>query len=392
MKTMKRILFMFVVVLVLGGLILSGCTPAPAPTPAPTPPPTPDWTPPIPGMEKGDEDIYITATFGLPMPREKPPEGFDLTFHEYMFNYMTEKTGGRFKIDDISKTTMGKMKEMPELIGGGMVDIAMTPVGGYLADIFPLSAIALMPGWGISDDGAKNEKLWRYGWQHPLTEAEFAKKNFRNIAAAPGNPMHVMLAKGAKEVNKVDDFKGMNIRGFGYQSIWAETLGMKTSDMYAQDAYEGLQKGIIDASDFSIPGIFYKKVYEVCDRVIEPSYRVGGGGGVPQFMNLDKWNEQPKYMQDLWTEAADAAAIYGAKLAAVAVEAGKKAGAANGMTWVKFSPEEGQKMMMAIGPAWDKWVADVEGKKGGEKIREYLKDQIAFRDKLTGEPWMIFKP
>jgi TRAP-type C4-dicarboxylate transport system substrate-binding protein len=325
------------------------------------------------------------------MPREKPPEGFDLTFHEYLFKLMDERTGGRFKIDDISKTTMGKIKEMPDLLGGGMVELGFTPVGGYFADMFPLSAIALMPGWGL-EDGVKNEALWRYGWQHPLTTAEFARKNIINITAAPGNPMYTTIRKGGKEIKSVDDFKGMNIRGFGYQAVWAETLGMKTSFMPVSDAYEALQKGIIDASDFSLPGIFYKKAFEVVDQLIEPSIRVGGGGGVPIFMNLDKWNEQPKYMQDLWAQATTDAAIYAAELNTVAVKAGRDAGAANGMKFVKLPPADEQKMLMAIGPAWDKWVGDTEGVKGGEKIREYLKDNIAFRDKLTGQPFVIYKP
>ena len=248
-----------------------------------------------------------------------------------------------------------------------------------------------MPGWGI-DDGVKNTMLWTANGNHPLVAAEMARKNIYYLHGAPGSPMYLTIRKGKDPITSVADFKGLQVRGFGYQAIWAEQLGMIPSFMPVSEAYEALQKGIIDASGFSMSGIFYKKSYEVVDQLIAPSIRVGGGGGMPAQINLDTWNSMPKYMQDLWAEAIAEAAAYGAKLNEVSIAAGRKAGEDNGMTFVKLSPEESNKMLMAIGPAWEKWVADTENQKGGEKIREYIKDSIAQRDKITGEKWMIYQP
>ena len=388
---MKKVLLIVVTILILGSIVMAGCTPAPAPAPEPTPPTEPDWTPPIPGMLKGEEDIKIEVEWGLPMPRENPPEGFDLTFTEYLYEKMTEKTGGRLTFTNVSKTTMGKIKEMADLIGSGMIDMGFTPTGDYYPDLFPLSAIILMPGWGV-EDGVKNTALWTANCQHPLVETEFARKNFRYLHGAPGTPMYMTIRKGKDPITSVADLEGLQVRGFGYVSIWAEQLGMIPSFMPASEAYEALQKGIIDASDFSMPGLLYKKVYEVVGQLIEPSIRVGGGGGMPAQINLDTWNSMPQYMKDLWAEAIPEAAAYGAKLNAVAIEAGRKAGADNGMKFVKLPPEETNKMLMAIGPAWEQWVEDTEKQKNGEKIREYIKDSIATRNKITGEEWMIYQP
>jgi hypothetical protein len=92
---LKKILLIIVAVLMLGSIILAGCTPAPAPAPEPTPPGEPEWTPPIPGMKKGEEDLRFTWKFSFPAPRDKPVAGYELNKREWFFEEMRKRTGGR---------------------------------------------------------------------------------------------------------------------------------------------------------------------------------------------------------------------------------------------------------------------------------------------------------
>ena len=72
--------------------------------------------------------------------------------------------------------------------------------------------------------------------------------------------------------------------------------------------------------------------------------------------------------------------------------AGRAEALANGMTFVTMSPEDTETYINAVAPAWDAWVSEVEPKKGGEKVREFIADMISIRNEITGKPWTIYKP
>jgi len=388
---LKKLLLIVVTILILGSIVMAGCTPAPAPAPEPTPPTEPDWTPPIPGMLKGEEDIKIEVEWGIPMPRENPPEGFDLTYSEYLYELMTEKTGGRLTFTNVSKTTMGKIKEMADLIGSGMIDMGFTPTGDYYPDLFPLSAIILMPGWGV-EDGVKNTALWTANCQHPLVETEFARKNFRYLHGAPGTPMYMTIRKGKDPITSVADLEGLQVRGFGYVSIWAEQLGMIPSFMPASEAYEALQKGILNASSYSFPDIESRRPYEVCDQMINVSHRVGGGGGNMGDFNLDVWNKLPQYAKDALFRVVPKAWEYAAETNKKCIDSGREIAIAKGVKFVKLPPADEAVYLNARKAAWEAWVADVEQRKGGEKVKEFIAECIVIRDNITGVPWTLYKP
>ena len=63
-----------------------------------------------------------------------------------------------------------------------------------------------------------------------------------------------------------------------------------------------------------------------------------------------------------------------------------------GMEFFTLSPEEEAKYLAAGALAWQKLVEDTEQRPGGENIREYIKDCIAYRNKVTGEPWTVYDP
>jgi TRAP-type C4-dicarboxylate transport system substrate-binding protein len=343
-------------------------------------------------MLKGEEDLWFELVYGQPQPREKPPEGFDLTFDEYLFYLWERETEGRLKITKNSRPVMGKMKQMADFVGTGLIDMGFIPKGDISADLFPLSALPLMPGWGVADNYQHTAQLWQWCWQHPWVIEEMAKKNIRPGYAPAGQASYLMISNRVGPVTSVADLEGLSARGFGYSSIWVKTLGMTAVMMSASDAYEAMQKGILDVSGQSLPGIINKRFYEVADRVINYSIRVGGGGGVPADINLDTWNSFPKYMQDIIHSTLPEAVEYAENMNEVSMRLARELAVANGMSFIELSEGDKELYRMAIAPAWEKWVEDTEVVKGGERVREFLTEAIAFRDQLTGEPWKIYKP
>ena len=69
----------------------------------------------------------------------------------------------------------------------------------------------------------------------------------------------------AKPVNSVDDFKGLRMRFFGFGGKIMQKLGVSVSLLPAGEIFPALEKGAIDATEFSFPAIdqklgFYKVV------------------------------------------------------------------------------------------------------------------------------------
>lgn len=58
-----------------------------------------------------------------------------------------------------------------------------------------------------------------------------------------------------KPINSVDDLKGMKIRFFGLGAQVMQKLGVSTQLLAAADIYPALERGVIDATEFSMPSI-----------------------------------------------------------------------------------------------------------------------------------------
>jgi len=58
-----------------------------------------------------------------------------------------------------------------------------------------------------------------------------------------------------KEINSVDDLKGLKMRFFGLGALVMQEMGVSTQLLAAADIYPALERGVIDATEFSMPSI-----------------------------------------------------------------------------------------------------------------------------------------
>ena len=225
-----------------------------------------------------------------------------------------------------------------------------------------------------------------------MVKEELARANIAPGYSAPGMPMYMMIRKGKDPITTVADLEGLNARGFGYLPLWVKRLGMIPVMIPTSQAYEALQKGMLDASEYNLAEIRYNRPHEVCDQAIDTPARVGGGGGLMGDFNLDTWNELPQYAKDALFRILPEAWEYAENLNSAGEIIGREIAIASGMKFVQFSPEDKDIYLAALGDCWEEWVSDAESKKAGARVREYIADCIAFRDKLTGKPFTIYKP
>ncbi len=159
----------------------------------------------------------------------------------------------------------------------------------------------------------------------------------------------------AKEINSVDDLKGMRMRFFGLGGQAMQKLGVSTSLLPAGEIFPALEKGAIDATEFSMPAIdqrlgFYK--------VVKYNYYPGWHQQATVFellINKDVWNgmtDHQKMVLEIGTRAAtiDCFAMTEAIQGPVIKENETKRGVKN-MYW-------SDEMLNAFRGAWDEVVVE----------------------------------
>ena len=116
-----------------------------------------------------------------------------------------------------------------------------------------------------------------------------------NMVAMPGGQGgQEMGLFSNKRVTKLEDFKGMKVRTPGWFMDIMNQMGASVSPLPGGEVYLALERGVIDAAEFSTPSVNYPMGFdEITKYVIEP--------GVHQpacqfglFFNKDAWNKLPE--------------------------------------------------------------------------------------------------
>ncbi len=106
-----------------------------------------------------------------------------------------------------------------------------------------------------------------------------------------------------KEINTLDDLKGVKMRIAGLAGRVMEKLGVIPQQIAGGDIYPALEKGTIDAAEFVGP---YDDLKLGFHKVAKYYYYPGwweGGPTIHAFFNLEKWNSLPKHYQAALTDA-----------------------------------------------------------------------------------------
>ena len=142
--------------------------------------------------------------------------------------------------------------EALDAVSSGSVDAAYATSGYWQGKINAASLFAAVPfgpeagefmGWVLYDDGAKY-------WQQMYDD------NGYNVRALPCGVIAPETSGWfKKEINSVADLEGLNMRFFGLGAKAMQKLGVSTSLLGASDIFPALERGAIDATEFSMPRI-----------------------------------------------------------------------------------------------------------------------------------------
>jgi TRAP-type mannitol/chloroaromatic compound transport system substrate-binding protein len=248
---------------------------------------------------------------------------------------------------------------------------------GYAAPAFWMGKVPAAPIFGSVPFGPEGPEYmaWMFQgnglklWQEAYDEAGFNVKVFPVILCPPETSGWF-----AKEIKSVKDFKGLKMRFYGLGGSVIQKLGASATMLPPAEIFASLEKGVIDAAEFSSP---YVDVSQGFYKIAKYNYFPGWHQQTSIHeivINKNVWKKMPARQQALIEIAVRASllqtqAIGEGSQGAVIRENAEKRGVKN-MYW---SPE----LLAAFKKAWEDVVQEQCGKNA--MFKKVWEDLSSFR-------------
>jgi TRAP-type C4-dicarboxylate transport system substrate-binding protein len=308
------------------------------------------------------ETIELTYSIFFPPTHGHAIQGVN------MAKEIEKRTNGRVKITVFPGGTLTKAPDVYDGVVKGISDIGMS-VFAYSRGRFPImEAVDLPLGW----PNGKVATRVAYEYAKKMNPKELQDVKVLAIHAhGPG----ILAAK--KDVNSLDDIKGMKIRCTGLSSKLAKYLGAAPVAMGQGEAYEALQKGVVEGTFCPIEVLKGWKQAEVIDYVIETE-SLGYTTAMFLVMNKKKYESLPPDIQKIFDEVGDEWVDIHGDVWVSADDEGLKYVKELGKNIHKLSPAQEQKWIQSISPIIVEYQMEMD-KKGlpGKKAVNLLRELIA---------------
>ena len=162
-------------------------------------------------------------------------------------------SGGQFEIKFFEPGALVPALECFDAVSKGSVESCWTPAGYFTGKYPALAFFTSVPfGPNIGEFMA-----WKwFGGGSELQAEIYAKHNLVSFDALCIGPETSGWFR--KEVKSLSELKGMKMRFFGLGAQVMQKLGVSTQLLAAADIYPALERGVIDATEFSMPAMDIK--------------------------------------------------------------------------------------------------------------------------------------
>jgi len=229
------------------------------------------------------------------------PKSLDTLFGgaEIMAKAVAEATDNKFQIQVFAGGEIVPGLQVVDAVQNGTVECGHTASYYYFGKD-PTFAFGTSVGFGPNQ--RLNQGWYTLGGGREVLN-EFYKK-YNQISLLAGNTGCQMGGWFRKEINSVDDLKGVKMRIGGFPGRVIQKLGAVPQQIAAGDIYPALEKGTIDAAEWVGPYDDEKLgFYKVAPHYYYPGWWEGGSMIMAMF-NLDKWNALPKGYQAILEQSA----------------------------------------------------------------------------------------
>ncbi len=177
-----------------------------------------------------------------------------------------------------------------EAIQAGIADFAILSTA-YYSHLVPEGTV-------LNYSELSVEEEWKNGALHFMNEIHNQKLNAQFLGRANGMRCSLYVNKPVQNINEL---KGKRFRATVSYLPFLDALGAEAVIMPASEACKAIERGVIDGvawpeGGISELGLLNQIKYQICPAY----YQVDG----VMIMNLDKWNQLSKEVQDLINKAA----------------------------------------------------------------------------------------
>jgi len=156
-----------------------------------------------------------------------------------------KRTGGKDKLEIFWGGSVANVREVPDAVESGVGDGGDVVIP-YFQDQFPLNAVVTFFSPQPNNEIELGQKLIQWYDQYPQFDAEMAKYNMMIVGWRPLEDYGIICTKPVKTA---EDLKGLRIRSYGHAlPRLFEALGATPVSMASPEAYEGLERKVIDCS------------------------------------------------------------------------------------------------------------------------------------------------
>jgi TRAP-type mannitol/chloroaromatic compound transport system substrate-binding protein len=218
---------------------------------------------------------------------------------ETFSKYVSEATDGKFQIQVFAAGEIVPGLQVLDAIQNSTVEMGHTAVYYYIGKD-PTWALFCATPFGLN---CRQQNSWFYDGDGQKLADDFTKK-YNAYSLLMGNTGAQMGGWFRKEINTVDDLKGLKMRIGGWAGATLKKLGVVSQQIAGGDIYPALEKGTIDATEWVGPYDDEKLgFYKVAKYYYYPGWWEGGTTN-HLLINLAKWNELPKSYQAIVKAAA----------------------------------------------------------------------------------------
>ncbi len=221
---------------------------------------------------------------------------------ETLAKYVSDATDGNFKIQVFAAGELVGGLQAMDAAAAGTVEACHT-ASYYYWGKDPAFALATCVPFGPN---YRQMNAWYYYGDGIALTNEFFKT--KGIYALPcGNTGAQMGGWFRKEINTLEDLKGVKMRIGGFGGKVMEALGVVPQQIAGGDIYPSLEKGTIDAAEWVGPYDDEKLgFYKVAPYYYYPGWWEGGPTLSAMF-NQAKWDSLPPVYQNVLKVACEAA-------------------------------------------------------------------------------------
>jgi len=286
------------------------------------------------------------ATVTLRFASYQPPESGQGKLNEEFSRDIERVTDGKVKVEYYPGGTLLTAPKVYDGVVQGIADIGLSNLA-YTFGRFKVTEVLDLP-LGFPNAWVANHVVADFYQQ--FKPKEWEQTHVLTLHASPPNNLITV----SKPVRRLEDLKGLTIRGTGYVGSLVEAFGATARPVSMSEAYDNLAKRVIDGLLVPYETTQTFKYGEVTKYVTE-AWPLGQVYTFYLVMNLEKWNGLPPDVQEVITEYVQGEFLE--KLAKMWNDidvAGKQYAVEAGYEIIQLAPDELSRFQQAA----DKVVAD----------------------------------